>query len=371
MENTIIVTITDITNYGNRLQNYALNQLLTSYGACSTAEFVPGINGWQTYTKMRIKESLHLRSAKLLMFRLLRPKSEQCLNLTRRYRMRHFTDAFIPHGQYRLSSYKGLETLRRGNYDTIVLGSDQIWNPTWPSLDELKLYLGSFAKNGSTIVSYAASFGISSIEDSEIRKVFAEYLPRIDSISVRERRGEQLVEDLGHVSAKVVLDPTLMLSAKQWQQITNSFVPKDDRYVLTYFLGKPSEEQQRCIMEYATMHNCRVRRILDPSDPETYVAGPEDFVELFSKAQYVFTDSYHACCFSILFHKQFTVFTRSGLSKGENMNSRMETLFDLFQLDSVVMDDGIAPNIDYVRVDELLDWRRAESKAWLDNAMGK
>lgn len=162
-----------------------------------------------------------------------------------------------------------------------------------------------------------------------------------------------------------------MLSAKQWQQITNSFVPKDDRYVLTYFLGKPSKEQQRCIMEYATMHNCRVRRILDPSDPETYVAGPEDFVELFSKAQYVFTDSYHACCFSILFHKQFTVFTRSGLSKGENMNSRMETLFDLFQLDSVVMDDGIAPNIDYVRVDELLDWHRAESKAWLDNAMGK
>jgi len=139
--------------------------------------------------------------------------------------------------------------------------------------------------------------------------------------------------------------------------------------VLTYFLGRPSDEQERDIQAYAKAHGCRVRRILDFRDKETYVAGPQDFVELFSKAQYVFTDSYHACCFSILFHKQFTVFNRAGMTGKSNMNSRMETLFRLFNLNSVMMDSGLAPEIDYREVDCLLEQHRKESQEWLDNAM--
>lgn len=109
--------------------------------------------------------------------------------------------------------------------------------------------------------------------------------------------------------------------------------------------------------------------MIDLRDPETYVAGPEDFVELFSKAEYVFADSYHACCFSILFHRQFTVFNRAGTKGKASMNSRMETLFRLFELDSVMLDDGLAPEIDYRKVDLLLQQHRTESRAWLDKAM--
>ena len=106
-------------------------------------------------------------------------------------------------------------------------------------------------------------------------------------------------------------------------------------------------------------------------DKETYVAGPQDFVELFSKAQYVFTDSYHACCFSILYHKQFTVFNRAGMEGKASMNSRMETVFRLFDLDNAIMDDGLAPNIDYKKVDQLLTKHRTESRTWLSNAVSE
>ena len=61
------------------------------------------------------------------------------------------------------------------------------------------------------------------------------------------------------------------------------------------------------------------------------INAAEDCVELFSKAEYVFADSYHACCFSILFHRQFTVFNRAGTEGKASMNSRMETLFRLFE----------------------------------------
>ena len=51
------------------------------------------------------------------------------------------------------------------------------------------------------------------------------------------------------------------------------------------------------------------------------------------------------------------------------MNSRMETLFRLFNLNSVMMDSGLAPEIDYREVDCLLEQHRKESQEWLDNAM--
>ncbi len=160
-----------------------------------------------------------------------------------------------------------------------------------------------------------------------------------------------------------------MLTSDKWLEITENFVPNNDKYILTYFLGRPSDEQENDIQTYAKAHGCRVRRMLDLRDEETYVAGPQDFVELFSKAQYVFTDSYHACCFSILFHKQFTVFNRAGMNGKSNMNSRMETLFRLFDLDSVMMDSGLAPEIDYEKVDHLLEENRRKSQNWLDKAM--
>lgn len=146
-------------------------------------------------------------------------------------------------------------------------------------------------------------------------------------------------------------------------------MPKEGKYVLTYFLGHPSDEQEKSIQEYAKKHGCRIRRILDMRDPQTYLAGPQDFVELFSKAEYVFTDSYHACCFSMLFHKQFTVFNRANMTGKSSMNSRMETLFRLFDLESVMMDAGLAPTIDYENVDRSLAAHREQSGAWLAEAM--
>lgn len=283
--------------------------------------------------------------------------------------MRQFTSRYVPTNRFEFTEFAGLKPKFKGQYQIVVLGSDQIWNPNFMSTGELTLHLGASFTNSAKLISYAASFGVASIQDTTKRAIFQKYLPRIADISVREDAGQRLVRELADCDATVVLDPTLMVPAEKWLSITRSFVPRDDRYVLTYFLGKPSDAQQGCINDYARQHGCRIRRILDSADRETYIAGPEDFVELFSKAQYVFTDSYHACCFSLLFHKQFTVFTRAGFTKTASMNSRMETLFRLFELDSVVADSGVASEIDYSHVDELLTVHRAESLQWLDNAM--
>ncbi len=285
----------------------------------------------------------------------------------------YFTRRYSPDNIFYLTIYKGLEKLNNKKFDgkelrCLVIGSDQVWNYQWVTKKELAYRMGAFVSTDCPIISYAASFGVSEIED-EVKPIFQKYLPHLKAISVREDRGVELVKELTGLDATVVLDPTLMLTSDRWLEITEDFVPVNEKYVLTYFLGCPSDEQERDIQAYADEYNCRVRRMLDLRDRETYVAGPQDFVELFAKAQYVFTDSYHACCFSILFHKQFTVFNRAGMTGKSSMNSRMETLFRLFDLNSVMMDSGLAPKIDYEKVEQLLEQHRKESQSWLDAAM--
>ena len=359
-----IITINDYANYGNRLQNYALNQLLGGNEKCTTVYMdTKRSNFFDYYFRPPIR---FFKKVSFMFFALF--SESKRLEVYRKKKGVFFTKKYSPDDLFSLTAYKGLKSAADESLRCIVIGSDQVWNDRWIDKKELACRLGSFAFSKQPVISYAASFGLSEVDQTSI-PIFQKYLPRLKAISVREDRGMALVGEMTGLNAAVVLDPTLMLTSNKWIEIFEGFVPDDDEYVLTYFLGRPSDEQERDIQAYAKAHGCRVRRILDLRDKETYVAGPQDFVELFSKAQYVFTDSYHACCFSILFHTQFTVFNRAGMTGKSSMNSRMETLFRLFDLDSVMMDSGLAPEIDYAKVDRLLEQHRRESRDWLDKAM--
>ncbi|WP_137652839.1 polysaccharide pyruvyl transferase family protein [Bifidobacterium moukalabense] len=357
----LILTISDYYNYGNRLQNYALRVLLDRYGLTTTIySCIDDLSSERK--KIDLLKDIIKRVYSLLF------SDSKSLRYQKNRKFRNMSMRFIPDDCFMFSMKRGLISNQHDTFDTLVIGSDQVWNFKWLTKRGVALRLGSFVSNDHSVISYAASFGVSEIDD-DVKPIFQKYLPRFKAISVREDRGAELVKEMTGLDATVVLDPTLMLPMNKWLEITENFVPDDDRYILTYFLGRPSDEQERDIQAYAKAHDCHVRRIFDLRDKETYVAGPQDFVELFSKAQYVFTDSYHACCFSILFHKQFTVFNRAGMNGKSNMNSRMETLFRLFDLDSVMIDSGLAPEIDYERVDHLLEENRRKSRNWLDKAM--
>lgn len=360
-ENCWIFTIRDI-NYGNRLQNFALTRLLSNYGfkVCS-------INTEKNPSRFFIFcKNIFKRTYSFITENM---SSVGRLNYRRRQRFESFDRHCIGYCPVFVSPQGGMSTQIRDS-DCFVLGSDQVWNDQWVSPAILRLRLGSAFPCGH-IISYAASFGVDHVKP-ESETIFAQLLPRISAIAVREDRGAELVQELSGRQSTVVLDPTLMLTADQWRSIIpGDFVSEDEKYVLTYFLGKPSPEQEYVIQQYAKAHGCKVRRMLDLDDPSTYVAGPREFVELFSKAQYVFTDSYHACCFSILFNKQFKVFNRAGFSGKTSMNSRMTTLFRLFELNDLMGDDTKLETVDYSRVNALLEQHRRESRAWLEQALTK
>lgn len=356
-----ILTINDGDNYGNRLQNYALQELLSGYARqVGTLRYGRRLEG---------RPLALAKDAARCVLRAIRAGSAAKRRMMRRRRQafRRFDARYVHAGPY-LTSRRSVAGLF-ANGDRFVIGSDQVWNDQWITAAMLAFRLGSYLPAGS-VISYAASFGVEQVKD-ESKPVFARWLRRLGAIAVREDRGVDLVAQLAGREAQVVLDPTLMLPADRWRRIAGEAAPMDagERYVLTYFLGRPSAAQQAVIERYAAEHGCTVRRILDADDPRTYAAGPAEFVGLFSRAQYVFTDSYHACCFSILFNTQFKVFNRAGLDGSASMNSRMRTLFRLFDLDDAMDDDTRLAVIDYEHVGALLERHRASSRAWLDAAM--
>jgi hypothetical protein len=357
-----ILTLNDIRNYGNRLQNYALQELLKPYGDTTTIRF-------ETDTASLVGEvKAYLRRFKMSATSHTQIAFRGSSAVEGRHILNnlHFTNEYVPDNKFFITVNHLLKEDEMP--DCIVIGSDQVWNYNLCSPIDLRIRLGLFAPS-DRLIAYAASIGVSEIPRA-LQPLYKEAFTRIPSISVREDRAKELIENISGRSATVVLDPTLMLTADKWSTLFREFVPKDDRFILTYFLGEPSEAQEKLIANYAQKHGLRIRRILDKRDPETSMAGPQDFVELFSKTDFVFTDSYHACCFSILFEKNFKVFSRSGFSGKKNMNSRMQTLERLFDLTETMHDEQIIKNIDYSKTDDFLVKLRAESAQWLDQALG-
>ena len=336
-----IVTIVS-SNFGNRLQNYALQVILEKLG-CTVQTFqrTSRPKGIKYLTKMLVQTLLQTKGAK---FRIFNKKI-------------YFTDFVAGRDNYP----DGLDR----EYDYFIAGSDQIWNPYYNFVAGKCDFL-AFAKDDQKI-SYAASFGVSEIP-SDRKKEYAKYLKMFKAISVRENQGANIVKKLIDRQAIVVLDPTLMLNASDWKIIEkrSRFRPKH-RYVFVYALGDKSDrfsgkiEQLRQTLEIFDV--CAIQK-----NGKELPVGPSEFLYLIKNAEIILTDSFHATVFSIIYHKKFITYNRSGL----NMNSRIESLAELINMKSRLNEYGdldCENEINYNIVDAILKQERKRSNDFLQMAL--
>ena len=113
--------------------------------------------------------------------------------------------------------YQSLEELRAAElpYDLLLSGSDQIWNPKiFPDGRFDPVFFGAFSPRRK--IAYAPSFGIPRIPDgmeAELRG----YLDDFSHLSARERQGQAILRDITGRDAPTVLDPTLLLTCRDWE----------------------------------------------------------------------------------------------------------------------------------------------------------
>lgn len=347
-QSVAIVTITnDGYNYGNRLQNYALQKVLEQLGYRAETLNRP-IRGNQRNIWDNRKSFIHW----LFRYRttILHLKSVNFYFWNTRY---------IRWSRI-LATDENLDSLVN-QYDFFVAGSDQIWNPKFRWGLDPYMYL-QFAPPNKRIA-YAASIGIESYEDTSQQNTQKCFWQNWKAISARESAGSRIIEKCVETNVPVLVDPVLLLPAGYWREFVRHIrIPK--RFILVYILGGQPDNYQSYIHELSVAMECQV---VDMMKDITYAtSNPSRFVALLDNADYVVTDSYHAFAFSVLFHKEFTFLNRVGL--GINMNSRISTLIHKLKMDNCEWNTITEfKNINWDRVDEVLKQERDVAYAFLRN----
>lgn len=202
-------------------------------------------------------------------------------------------------------------------FDYLYLGSDQIWNPEITGgIDPV--YFGDLLGCDNAIkFSYAASFGGASYSDEEIQ-VLCNYLKKLKYIGVREKSSETFVTSLIGKQAYTVIDPVLLLYPQNWYICTEKRLYKHP-YILAYQLRENSFLLKQA-QDYAQLHGCNLLHFGDRGLEEfrrggiksVSFSGPFEFINYIRYADAVFTDSFHATCFSFIFERPlFTYLAKS------------------------------------------------------------
>ena len=345
MKNVGIVTLFGEYNFGNRLQNYAVQQVLKK-------------NGFNTETikYIGLEDDVPIIH------------NERDENRLKRFKEFNTYINFADEIMYK--EYEVPQKIKE-YYDYIVLGSDQIWNFTFDKIFSDKA-LGAFV-SGDKRVSFSASFGVNYIpkENSEEYNICKENLQNMKAISVREFAGRDIVKSLtGRDDIEVLIDPTMMLNHYEWEKVMKKPEKlKTDRFILKTFLGNVSNNAWNEINRIAKENNCEIIDISDKNSPY-YDMGPAEFLYLEKNAFLVATDSFHSCVFSILFSTPFVVFKRKD-NQLESMYSRIETLLKKFEIENRMFNGKITLDIlnnDYKNAHRILNSEREKVYKFIKKA---
>lgn len=256
------------------------------------------------------------------------------------------------------------------NYDTIICESDVIWS--------LDFFQGEFDKSffcaldsmkETKNIIYAASMAnayLNKEKETELKIL----LENLKYISCRESYATEYVEKLINRKIEHVLDPTLLLSEEDYTAIT---APRQiqEKYLLIYMPVGNNKLVVDSAELYAKKHNLKIIEISSSlrnifRHKVIADAGIEEFLSFIKNAEIIFSDSFHAVCFSIIFKKQFYAFSR-------NTGKKIEDICNEFNLSNRFISNKFIENknIDYKDVYVILNKKREKSIQYLDNCLTK
>lgn len=378
-----IITIHKSNNYGACLQSYALWKYISSLGCdCEIIDlhrpihpdFIPS----KKYVRLRTgKPNLFRRALLFIKHRIRREKAKCVVPFSWSPELKTKFTEF--NSQIKLSRpYRSIDELYEmpPDYDVYVSGSDQIWNPKMPYC--IEPYFLTFVNNDGRKISYASSVGIASLLPKEKEK-YRQWLSSYDFISVRERTGVDLLQQITGLNVEQVCDPTMLLYKEQWE-LHKKPITIRKKYILLFSLVYDKEAVDSCI-KLAEDSGCELIYLsvkLPLGDVRKYTvvtnAGPGEWLSYIQNAELIITDSFHGTVFSIILQtKNFY----SYVMKGSKNGSRIINLLSAFGMDShlirkfpmdsydVLMGNGI----DYHAVESVLEHERERCADYLKKAL--
>ena len=350
------ITFHGALNFGSALQAYALQSVLTLMGhEVRIIDYRA-----RDYEQYRLLQLRHPKTTLSVLCRLSGFSS-------RKASFKRFANSFLNLTSESVS-WKNETSLSKmaDKFDCFICGSDQIWNLDC-TVGVVEPYFLSFA-GSKRRVAYAPSLAHMSFKPENFDKEqVARLLSKFDYLSVREEETIPLFQPL--VDKPIVLDPTLLLNAADYAEMTSKTVLEGE-YIFMYLLRDCSEliESTVAMAEATGMKVAYIyeKKLDIPNSVNLFGVGPEEFVSLIAHANLILTNSFHATVFSVLFHKPFRVYAT------DKSGARMRDLLSNIGLSNRCVDvmcaDDVAP-CDWSDVDSLLDSLREHSWAYLRKAL--
>lgn len=324
MKKTAILTWHYYNNFGSALQAYALQKTIEVMG-----KDVEVLN----YQKKEYAGKTLMRCLQRVDF--LYKLACVLFNRKRTYNFHAFRKTFL--NQTKLCLDREQLAVLAKTYANIVVGSDQIWAP---NVFDPTYMLDFIDGDNVTKISYAASVGLNDIP-SQLCDTYRNLLSDFDSLAVRETKGQNLLKEKCSIDSKVVLDPTLLVSADQYRMIEKRVDKMEGQYVFCYFLNENHEYRER-VVDYAEKKQLKIVGYSVNSNDKRWMntiddIGPREFLWMIDNASAVFSDSYHGIIFSLLFHKEFYMFERFKSTDPICQNSRIAQLCNYFNINSRIL----------------------------------
>ena len=267
------------------------------------------------------------------------------------------------------------ETVTVANsYDTVIAGSDQIWNTGAPDFSEAYMLPGVTPRK----IAYAISFGSFS-DESELQR-YRKEINRFYRISVREESAQKHLEQQTSKIINVTIDPTLLLDKEDYLALTNATPLIKGDYIFFYSISYP-DEVMRVAKQIANKMELPIITVFTSFHTITcekhgikvlYDAGPREFINLVENAKLVLTNSFHGTAFSIVLHKPFFHICKS-VNGGMQRDDRIDNIIDALGIQDCNI--GIntqvtsVPVIDWEEVDQKRHDMRDQSLNFLRNAL--
>ena len=351
-----ILTLPLHTNYGGILQAYALQTVLERLEhevIVYQKKIHPpySLPLWKyplAYGKRGLKKLLF--DKRTIIFREQKNKKE---NSTICKELNRFIETYI-----HTKMINRPRDIDLSSVDCIVVGSDQIWRPYHvkklfnADITEAFLYFANKWKGQK--IAYAISFGVEKWEFSKKQTEKCKYLATLfDAISVREESAISMCSLHLGVSVQHVLDPTLLLTPDDYNKLLNNRGRKNDNKILFCYILDETQEKL-ALIDKVSKKLCLEPYLMGVKPHDTYaplneriLPAVEDWLTFFYNADYVVTDSFHGCVFSIIYHKPFIA-----IGNPERGMSRFNSLLKKFGLENHLYRD--VKNIDNIIIPDCL-----------------
>ncbi len=339
-----ILSMQQVRNYGSFLQAFALKATLETLGhQCEFVDVEPGLilPGFERnigyFAKKAYQRYFNLNALKSICSRL---------KYTKIYQNRFDKEFF---------EELGVNKHTFAEYDMVVIGSDEVFNFNQHTSYGLSPQLYGAVKNAKKVISYAGSFGTTTIDVINkygVRDTISNAMNKMAAISVRDKNSREVVVNLLGKEPSFNVDPVLIFDYKNYIK-----EPKEKDYIIVYSYPNriSGKEEVDAIKQFAKKKRKRIISICFyfPWCDETVIPHPFEVLGYMKNADYIITDTFHGCVMSMKFNKQFVAFSRSSNSQ------KLTSLLEQFNLSSRICDK---PELLVSKLDETIDYTAVNRK---------